>query len=142
MRTDPGKMSVEAEETVKAEPVFEKKVGLDHLFAAARYSSQGFRRLLGEAAFRHELIAFAAGLVVFALVGATFLQFIGFVVLMAILFAVEALNTAIEELVDRISPEISTVGRNAKDLGSFAVFCMLVSNGLFALYVVIGGLFF
>ncbi|MFC5443913.1 diacylglycerol kinase [Rhizobium halophytocola] len=135
-------MSVEAEETVKAEPVFEKKVGLDHLFAAARYSSQGFRRLLGEAAFRHELIAFAAGLVVFALVGATFLQFIGFVVLMAILFAVEALNTAIEELVDRISPEISTVGRNAKDLGSFAVFCMLVSNGLFALYVVIGGLFF
>ncbi|MNY78719.1 Prokaryotic diacylglycerol kinase [compost metagenome] len=48
----------------------------------------------------------------------------------------EAVNTAIEELVDRISPEISTVGRNAKDLGSFAVFCLLVANGLYAGYVV------
>ena len=48
----------------------------------------------------------------------------------------EAINTAIEELVDRISPEISTVGRNAKDLGSFAVFCLLLANGLYAAYVV------
>jgi diacylglycerol kinase (ATP) len=61
---------------------------------------------------------------------------------MLILFAVEALNTAIEELVDRISPEISTVGRHAKDLGSFAVFCLLAVNGLFALYVVCSRLFF
>ncbi len=37
------------------------------------------------------------------------------------LFATEALNTAIEEVVDRISPEWSLAARNAKDLGSLAV---------------------
>jgi len=55
---------------------------------------------------------------------------------MLLLFSVEAINTAVEELVDRISPEISTVGRNAKDLGSFSVFCLLVANGLFVAYTV------
>ena len=41
--------------------------------------------------------------------------------LFLMLFATEALNTAIEEIVDRISPEWSLAARNAKDLGSLAV---------------------
>ncbi|MHA7968755.1 diacylglycerol kinase [Rhizobium terricola] len=121
------------EKTVQeAASVIEKKTGVAHFFAAGRYSFQGFRRLIGESAFRHELLALAAGLALFAFVGASLAEYLGFVVLMLVLFCVEALNTAIEELVDRISPEISTVGRNAKDLGSFAVFCLLVANGLYA----------
>ncbi|MCM2401856.1 diacylglycerol kinase [Rhizobium sp. S153] len=120
-----------------ARETFEKKTGVAHLFAAGQYSMQGFRRLVQESAFRHELLALGAGLVLFAIIGASLVEFLGFVVLMAILFSIEALNTAIEELVDRISPEISTVGRNAKDLGSFAVFCLLVANGLYVTYVVI-----
>lgn len=140
MRADNSEFRKDPAANVAPGKVYEKKHGIDHLFAAARYSSQGFRRLLGESAFRHELLAFVGGVVLFALVGAGFDKYIGFVVLMAILFAVEALNTAIEELVDRVSPEISEVGRNAKDLGSFAVFCMLIANGLYALYVVVGGL--
>ncbi|MBW8322561.1 MAG: diacylglycerol kinase [Arenimonas sp.] len=118
-----------------ATPV-EKKTGIAHFFAAGRYSLQGFRRLIGEAAFRHELLALAVGLALFTFVGASVGEFVTFVILMLVLFCVEAVNTAIEELVDRISPEISTVGRNAKDLGSFAVFCLLVANGLYAGYVV------
>lgn len=114
----------------------EKKTGIAHFFAAGRYSLQGFRRLVGEAAFRHELLALAIGLALFTFVGASVGEFVTFIILMLVLFCVEAVNTAIEELVDRISPEISTVGRNAKDLGSFAVFCLLVANGLYAGYVV------
>lgn len=125
-----------------ASTVIQKKTGIAHLFAATQYSAQGFKRLIQEAAFRHELLAFVAGLVIFGLVGASFVEFLGFIVLMMLMFCVEALNTAIEELVDRISPEISTVGRNAKDLGSFAVFCLIVANGAFAAYVVISRLFF
>jgi diacylglycerol kinase (ATP) len=117
-----------------------KQTGLRHLFAAAQYSQQGFARLLKESAFRHELLAFVVGLVVFALIRATIIEFLIYVVLMMVLFATEALNTAIEELVDRVSPEISSVGKHAKDLGSFAVFCMLIANGLFAAYVVISSL--
>jgi diacylglycerol kinase (ATP) len=125
-----------------ASAVIQKKTGIAHLFAAGQYSAQGFKRLIKEAAFRHELLAFVAGLLVFALVGASLFEFMGFVVLMMLMFSVEALNTAIEELVDRISPEISTVGRNAKDLGSFAVSCLIIANGVFATYVVVARLFF
>lgn len=124
-----------------ASTVIQKKTGIAHLFAAAQYSAQGFRRLVQEAAFRHELLAFVGGLVLFAVVGASLFEFLGFIVLMMLMFSVEALNTAIEELVDRISPEISTVGRNAKDLGSFAVFCLIIANAAFAAYVVISRVF-
>ena len=106
------------------------RIGIAHLFAAAQYSAQGFKRLVQEAAFRHELLGFVGGLVVFALVGASLFEFLGFIVLMMLMFSVEALNTAIEELVDRVSPEISTVGRNAKDLGSLAVLCGLLCHAL------------
>jgi len=139
-------MSDRQKTTGAAEPlastVIKKKTGIAHLFAAGQYSAQGFKRLVQEAAFRHELLAFVAGLVIFTLVGASLFEFLGFVVLMMLMFSVEALNTAIEELVDRISPEISTVGRNAKDLGSFAVFCLIIANGAFAAYVVISRFFF
>ncbi|MDR6818910.1 diacylglycerol kinase (ATP) [Neorhizobium sp. 2083] len=115
----------------------ERATGIRRVVAAFRYSMQGLTRLLQEEAFRHELIAGAAGVLLFALVGASALDYFVFAILMLVLFAVESLNTAIEELVDRISPEISTVGRHAKDLGSFAVFCLLCANGFFALYVVV-----
>ncbi|MBX9470082.1 MAG: diacylglycerol kinase [Rhizobium sp.] len=124
-----------------ASAVIQKKTGVAHLFAAAQYSAQGFKRLIQESAFRHELLGFVGGLVVFAAIGASLFEFLGFIVLMMLMFSVEALNTAIEELVDRVSPEISTVGRNAKDLGSFAVFCLIIANAAFAVYVVVSRLF-
>ncbi|SFB39582.1 diacylglycerol kinase (ATP) [Rhizobium sp. NFR07] len=124
-------------EKTPLDSTIEKASGVRRIIAATRYSLQGLMRLWREEAFRHEVIAFALGLVLFLLVGASAMDYFVFLILMLLLFAVEALNTAIEELVDRISPEISTVGRHAKDLGSFAVFCLLSANGLFALYVVI-----
>lgn len=121
---------------------FVKHTGLSHVFAATRYSLQGMGRLWAEQAFRHEVMALGVGLAVFALVGAPAVHFMVFSVLMLVLFAVEALNTAIEELVDRVSPELSSVGKHAKDLGSFSVFCLLIANGLFLGYSVISNLFF
>jgi diacylglycerol kinase (ATP) len=49
--------------------------------------------------------------------------------------AIEAINTAIEEIVDLVSPEWSLPAKHAKDLGSFAVFVMLCLNGIFAVFV-------
>ena len=57
------------------------------------------------------------------------------------LFAAEALNTAVEEVIDRISPEMSIVGKHAKDLGSFAVFCMLLACGLHLAFTVFAHLY-
>ena len=115
----------------------EKAATFRRIVASFRYSMQGFSRLWLEAAFRQEVYAFLIGIVIFAVAGAGFADYFIYVILMLVLFCVEALNTAIEELVDRVSPEISVVGRHAKDLGSFAVFCLLCANGLFALCVVV-----
>ena len=81
------------------------------------------------------LIALAA-LILLIVVGATLAELMIAVVLFLALFAVEALNTAIEEVIDRISPEISMVGKHAKDLGSFAVVCMIVACGVFLLFTI------
>ncbi|MET3599305.1 diacylglycerol kinase [Martelella mangrovi] len=119
-----------------AEPPIEKETGFRHLLAAGGYSWQGFLRLLKEEAFRHELIGFVIGLAAFALVGASGVEFMIFVILMFSLFAAESLNTAVEEIIDRVSPERSVEGKHAKDLGSFATFCLICSNVIYAVYVV------
>lgn len=115
----------------------EKKTGFSHLIAAATYSAGGARRLLGESAFRHELIAFGVAMVLFTVVGASFFQYVAMAILFLLMVAFEALNTAIEEIVDRVSPEISEMGKHSKDLGSFAVFCLIISNAVYAGYVLI-----
>lgn len=115
--------------------------GWRHAFAAARYSGGGLKRLWHEAAFRHEALAYGGIVVLFAAIGADGTAHIGALVLFLLLIAVEALNTAIEELVDRVSPETSPMGRHAKDLGSFAVFCLLLANGIWAAYVLARYLF-
>lgn len=115
---------------------FTKHTGLRHLFAAASYSLGGAKRLIGEAAFRHELIAFGVAMAAFLVVGATLFQYIAMAILFLLMMAFEAINTAIEEIVDRVSPEISEMGKHAKDLGSFACLCLIVANATYAFYVV------
>lgn len=110
--------------------------GIAHFFAAARYSVGGMRRLLQETAFRLELLA---GLVVFTallLLKASATELFAFGILTLILIATEALNTALECVVDHLSPDWSEFARDAKDLGSLAVMCVLISHGLLLIHVV------
>lgn len=116
------------------EPPFTKETGFRHFKAAVRYSWQGFWRLVGESAFRQELAGFFGGLIVLTVWGVGLERLLIFFVLMLVLFAVEALNTAVEELVDRVSPEYSSAGKHAKDLGSFAVACLIGANALYFLW--------
>ncbi|MBB3963192.1 diacylglycerol kinase [Rhizobium metallidurans] len=117
-------------------PAVTKLTGISHFFAAAGYSLGGFRRLIKEAAFRQELLFAVVALVLLLAVGATLAELMIAVILFLTVFAIEALNTAIEEVIDRISPEISSVGKHAKDLGSFAVLCMLTACGIFMLFTI------
>lgn len=113
---------------------FEKQTGVKHFIAAASYSLGGFRRLLKESAFRQELTAFIAGFLVLAVSRASLLQMAVYSALMLLLFAFEAINTAIEEIVDRVSPEYSLAAKHAKDLGSFACMCVIIINSVYVLY--------
>lgn len=119
-----------------SKPAVTKETGIRHFFAAASYSWGGFNRLLQESAFRQELLFAAVSLILLIAVGASVGEIVIGMVLFLGVFAVEAMNTAVEEVIDRISPEISNVGKHAKDLGSFAVLCMLVAAGLYLIYII------
>lgn len=121
-------------------PDYTKLTGISHLLAATRYSAAGARRAWKETAFRHEVIAFGLLMAVYFTLGVSLSIMCAAVILFLALVSAEALNTAVEEIIDRISPEISTTGRHAKDLGSFAVFCLLVANAVLFLYALISHL--
>lgn len=99
----------------------QNRQGVLHVIDAAGFCIAGLRRLWQETAFKLELGAALIALSVVTFAGAPIAQILTLGFLFLVLFAVEALNTAIEEIVDRISPEWSVAARNAKDLGSLAV---------------------
>jgi diacylglycerol kinase (ATP) len=106
-----------------------------NIIAATKYSLYGLKRLWEEKAFRYEITSYIAVLFLFYLIGASYMHFIIITMLSFIVFAMESLNTAIEETINHISPQWSKTAKNAKDLGSFAVFCALMVNVVYILYV-------
>lgn len=114
--------------------------GLAHLFAAAGYSIAGLRRLWSETAFRHEALGLPVVCLLFWAVAAPLWAYGVFVILWLVLIAVEALNTAIEAIVDHVSPYWSEAARDAKDLGSLAVMALLLANAVFVGYVLLRSL--
>lgn len=113
----------------KAVPqVVPPRPGLGHLVDATGYSIAGMGRLLRETAARQEIALAVVMFGLLAIFGATLAHHLTYAVLFALLLAVEALNTAIEVLTDRISPEWSQAAREAKDLGSLAVGLMVLCN--------------
>lgn len=109
--------------TVQEKPP--RKSGLAHFFAAAGYSLGGLQRLSRESAFRQEVALIAGLMVMFVVFGASLPEILGLLALGLALIAVEALNTALEVLVDHLSPGWSQFAKEAKDLGSLAVACTI-----------------
>ena len=111
----------------------ETSKGLKHFFAAAKYSLSGLKMMLGEAAFRQELalgvLNFAALALLPRLAGITFTpgERVTLAALWFVVIITEILNTAIEAVVDLVSPDYHALAKKAKDLGSAAVFCALTA---------------
>ena len=89
----------------------------------------------GKQRFFHQLLACLCLVAILIWIGAELMHVVMSIVLVGMTIAIEALNTAIEEIVDLVSPEWSLPAKHAKDLGSFAVFAMLCLNGIFAVFV-------
>ena len=105
-----------------------------HAVHAARHSFAGFKHLVAtELAARIEVFLGIVTVIWFVAIGRSLFDILGLLVLFCILMSVEALNTAVERIVDRLSPERSEFGRIAKDLGSTAVFFMLSASALYVL---------
>ena len=107
-----------------------------HVVHAAGYSWDGFRHLFrSEIAARLEIVAGVLATVWLLILGRSIAAFVILAILFCIVIAVEALNTAVEVLVDHLSPEHAEFAKAAKDLGSAAVFAMLAAAGIFVLAV-------
>lgn len=116
-----------------------RKSGLAHFVAAAGYSLAGLRRLSQESAFRQEAVLGLTVLAGLGLWGASGPQLLGAAGLVLLVVLVEALNTALEVVVDHLSPGWSAFAKDAKDLGSLAVAAAIGILGLYVIGVLFWG---
>lgn len=100
--------------------------GVLHVIDALGYSIAGLRRLWRETAARLEVGGAAIVALGFLWRGADLWHWLVAGGLLALILALETLNTAIEVLTDHVSPEWSQMAKDAKDLGSLAVGLILV----------------
>jgi len=108
----------------------ERKTGLSRIGAAFVYSLNGLRLAVKkEAAFRQEV-----GIWVVLGVGLFFMPIsLAFKILLffatTLVLIIELLNSAIEAVVDLAAPEYHELAKQAKDMGSAAVFISLLLAG-------------
>jgi len=106
------------------------KTGLSRLVDATGYSIRGIRACWqNEAAFRQEVVLLAVLFPLSFLVARSAEQWMLLIAPVFLLLIVELLNSAVENLTDRIGPEIHELSGRAKDMGSAAVlFCLLLTG--------------
>ena len=103
-----------------------KKTGLTRLWAAFLNSFNGLRfAVKNEEAFRQEIVLYVLLLILlfFLPISIPFKTIL--FVANTIVLLVELLNSAIEAIVDMVSPEYNELAKYAKDLGSAAVLVSL-----------------
>ena len=107
---------------------FKGKKGLTRLWNALGYSRDGIKAAWqNEAAFREEILLAAIAIPLAVFLGKTGVDralLIGSILLILI---VEILNSAIEAVVDKASPEKHELAKRAKDMGSAAVLFSLLN---------------
>lgn len=100
--------------------------GLRRLMNAFGYSRDGFAAAWKhEAAFREELLLAVITIPLGLWLGQTGIERALLVGTILIVLIVELLNSAIEAVVDRVSPERHELSKRAKDIGSAAVLVTL-----------------
>lgn len=106
------------------------KSGLSRLFDATGYSIKGIRACWqNEAAFRQEVILVIVLLPLSFLTARSIEQWLLLVIPLLVLLIVELLNSAVENVVDRIGHELHELSGKAKDMGSAAVLICLLLTG-------------
>lgn len=104
-----------------------QKKGLVRIFNAYKYSMKGFKAgLENEAAIRQEFVLATILTIASVFVFDGVSQLILLIAMPWLTVAAELLNSGIEAVVDRIGTEYHELSGRAKDLGSAAVFVMLV----------------
>jgi len=107
------------------------KTGVTRLVDATRYSGRGIRACWQhESAFRQEVLLVLLLLPFSFFVARSPEQWLLLILPLFLLLIVELLNSAIENVVDRIGHELHQLSGRAKDMGSAAVLLCLLTAGL------------
>ena len=102
--------------------------GLTRIINAFGYSMKGiFSAIRYESAFRQEALLFVILLPLAFLLGRTYLEYILLIGCLLIVLIVELLNSAVEAVVDHVSPEFAELAGRAKDMGSASVLISLLN---------------
>jgi len=101
--------------------------GLKHLVHSTRYSLKGLKAAFRyEAAFRQEVVLCVLLLPVAGWIADDLLSWLILVGSCLVVLITELLNTAVENVVDRIGSEKNELSGRAKDIGSAAVMLALM----------------
>jgi diacylglycerol kinase (ATP) len=104
-----------------------KKTGRARLWAAFFNSFNGLRfAVKNEEAFRQEIVLYALLLILLFSLPISLRFKTILLVANTIVLLVELINSAIEAIVDMVSPEYNELAKHAKDLGSAAVLISLI----------------
>ncbi len=107
---------------------FKGKQGLTRLINALGYSRDGLSAAWkNEAAFREEVLLAAIAIPLAIYLGKTGVDRALMVGSILLILIVEILNSAVEAVVDKASPEKSELAKRAKDMGSAAVLLSLLN---------------
>lgn len=102
-------------------------MGLARIIKAGGYSLAGLKAaFVHEAAFRQEIFAMVIGLPAALFFGKTGMERAVLIASLLIVLITELLNSALEATVDRIGLERHPLAKQAKDLGSAAVFVSIL----------------
>ena len=107
---------------------FKGKKGLRRLINALGYSRDGLGAAWkNEAAFREEVLLAAIAIPLAIVLGNTGIERALLIGAILLILIVEILNSGLEAVVDKASPEKHELAKSAKDMGSAAVLLSLVN---------------
>jgi diacylglycerol kinase (ATP) len=107
---------------------YKGKQGITRMLNALRYSSAGLAAAWkNEAAFREEILLAIVTLPLALYLGKTGVDRALMIASILLILIVEILNSAVEAVVDKASPERNELAKRAKDMGSAAVLLSLIN---------------
>ena len=115
-----------------------KNSGIIRILYAFTYTFNGLKyAILHEAAFRQEAVVFVIALIAIMFMPLSAVLKLLLFVTSVIVLIVELLNSAIEAVVDKASPEYNELAKQAKDMGSAAVFLSFTAAGAVWIYAIV-----
>ena len=118
---------------------FKGKQGFVRLWNAFGYTRDGLGAAWkNEAAFREEVLLAAVAIPLAFVLGSNGVERALLVGSILLVLIVEILNSAVEAVVDKASPERHELAKRAKDMGSASVFLSLVNAATVWLLVLFG----